>query len=378
MKDFDNKKPDAPQDTAPAINKRQKSAHSAAADPSPSVGEIASHANQEADVLRAPELSHPANATPLADLLGRLQHSHGNSYVQRVVADMSETRPGAEAQSNDQPQGLDARVRSEMESAFGENFGDVRVHTGRKAEKVTEDLNARAVTRGRDVYFGRGEYNPVTLSGKGVLAHELTQANRAGNPAKSSPEAAEAEAHEQARRVVAGGHAQVKETADTALAYRIGPDPHLPPSLQPSQPAPPAAQPAPPRPQMGQNVAFDFTNTPEIQTAFSRYLNEPAFEAEQIELYIAPEYDRGRVIINTLIQRFPAAYQDVIRQRPANVDESAFLRGVGNLLWGFVRAPFLQVMDHRYRTNPAFRRRVDRARRAHERPLVIPPDAQLV
>lgn len=35
-------------------------------------------------------------------------------------------------------------------------------------------LNAAAFTHGRDIYFGIGRYSPETLSGKGLLAHELT------------------------------------------------------------------------------------------------------------------------------------------------------------------------------------------------------------
>src|SRR6185369_7993194 len=71
-------------------------------------------------------------------------------------------------------QTLEGGFRSQMESAFGESFGDVRVHTGSEAETATQQLGARAFTRGRDIYFGSGEYNPTTPEGKQLLAHELT------------------------------------------------------------------------------------------------------------------------------------------------------------------------------------------------------------
>lgn len=212
MKDFDNQKTDAPQDTAPAINKPKKSAHSAAGDPLPFAGEIAAHANQEADVLSAPELSHPANATPLADLLGRLQHSHGNTYVQRVVADMNQAKADVESQSTDQAQSLDAGTRIEMESAFGEDFGDVRVHTGQNAEGLNEEVGARAVTRGRDIYFGKSEYDPATRDGKELLAHELTHvvqqrgnsANKGADSVNQAGDKFEEEADRAATAVVRG------------------------------------------------------------------------------------------------------------------------------------------------------------------------------
>jgi Domain of unknown function (DUF4157) len=118
------------------------------------------------------ELSHPANAAPLADMLNQLQHSHGNAYVQRVVADMNQA--ATENQTTDRGQTLDAVTRSEMEASFGENFGDVRVHTGPEAENLNDELGARAATRGRDIYFGTNEYKPATAEGKQLIAHELT------------------------------------------------------------------------------------------------------------------------------------------------------------------------------------------------------------
>jgi hypothetical protein len=70
--------------------------------------------------------------------------------------------------------GLDDRTRVEMEAAFGDDFGDVRVHTDARAARVTRLLNARALTVGRNVLFSRGEYHPWTSAGRGLLAHELT------------------------------------------------------------------------------------------------------------------------------------------------------------------------------------------------------------
>jgi hypothetical protein len=115
-----------------------------------------------------PKSSHPANASPLADMLGQLQRSHGNTYVQQVVANMSETNSAASGQP------LDPGVKSEMETAFDENFSDVVIHHDHESEQTADELDARALTRGRDVYFGKGEYNPATREGKELLAHELT------------------------------------------------------------------------------------------------------------------------------------------------------------------------------------------------------------
>ena len=73
---------------------------------------------------------------------------------------------------------LDGSTRGEMESGFGNDFSDVRVHTGSEAQQMSKDLNAQAFTHGQDIYFDQGKYNPQTSSGKHLLAHELTHSKR--------------------------------------------------------------------------------------------------------------------------------------------------------------------------------------------------------
>ena len=227
MKDFDNQKTEGPTGTASPISKSRGKAPERAGDAEHVVSEFASQSQPDADTLRARELSHPANAAPLADLLGQLQQSHGNSYVQRVVADMNEAKSEVESQSSDRSQGLDASTRSEMESAFGENFGDVRVHTGNEGKRLNDQLDARATTRGRDIYFGAGEYNPSTREGKELLAHELTHVvqqrgssiSQAANTAGQVGDAFEQEADEVAASIVRGGRARV-ENRGPAPAYQ--------------------------------------------------------------------------------------------------------------------------------------------------------------
>jgi Domain of unknown function (DUF4157) len=68
---------------------------------------------------------------------------------------------------------LDASQRARMESAFGTDFGRVRVHTDVRAAGLSEHLRARAFTVGDHVAFGAGEYRPGTLVGDALLAHEL-------------------------------------------------------------------------------------------------------------------------------------------------------------------------------------------------------------
>lgn len=69
---------------------------------------------------------------------------------------------------------LDAPVRNEMEAAFQADFSGVRIHTGNSAESLNRELDARAFTSGRDIYFNAGEFRPDTRDGRQLLAHELT------------------------------------------------------------------------------------------------------------------------------------------------------------------------------------------------------------
>jgi hypothetical protein len=68
---------------------------------------------------------------------------------------------------------LDAATRAVMEMRFGQDFGDVRVHTGGAAESSARDVRAAAYTVGSRVVFGAGRYRPDGGEGRRLLAHEL-------------------------------------------------------------------------------------------------------------------------------------------------------------------------------------------------------------
>ena len=69
---------------------------------------------------------------------------------------------------------LPASVRSYFGPQFGHEFGDVRVHTGSKADEAARAVNAKAFTLGRDIVFRSGAYRPHADTGRYLLAHELT------------------------------------------------------------------------------------------------------------------------------------------------------------------------------------------------------------
>ncbi len=82
---------------------------------------------------------------------------------------------------------LAAPLRSFMESRFGHDFGQVRVHTGGTATAVAQRINARAFTVGRDVVFGDGQFAADSHSGQRLIAHELTHVVQQGHAPPLSP-----------------------------------------------------------------------------------------------------------------------------------------------------------------------------------------------
>ena len=57
-----------------------------------------------------------------------------------------------------------------METSFGQDLSGVRVHQGPEASSI----GAVAYTRGSDIHFAPGAYNPGTSGGQKLLGHELT------------------------------------------------------------------------------------------------------------------------------------------------------------------------------------------------------------
>ncbi|MCS6303121.1 MAG: DUF4157 domain-containing protein [Nitrospira sp.] len=69
---------------------------------------------------------------------------------------------------------LPSSGRSFMESRLGHDFSSVRVHTDDRAHALAQEINARAFTLGKDIFFARSQYQPESQEGQYLLAHELT------------------------------------------------------------------------------------------------------------------------------------------------------------------------------------------------------------
>lgn len=69
---------------------------------------------------------------------------------------------------------LEPALRQYMETRFGYDFSNVRIHTDSTAGQSAQKINAKAYTVGKAIVFGSGEYKTETESGRELIAHELT------------------------------------------------------------------------------------------------------------------------------------------------------------------------------------------------------------
>jgi hypothetical protein len=124
----------------------------------------------------------PPGRAPLAvqseASLLHLQRTAGNASVVQMLADESAEEQDASPVHDVIGKGggaaLDNATRDAMESRFGQDFGDVRVHTDAKASASAESVGANAYTVGNDIVFRSGHYDAGSSGGQRTLAHELS------------------------------------------------------------------------------------------------------------------------------------------------------------------------------------------------------------
>src|SRR3954452_13339276 len=150
-----------------------------------------------------------------------------------VRGDKGETAPVHAARSQ-QGAPLDPASRAYFEPRFGQDFRDVRVHTGAIATDSARALHARAYTVGRDIVLASPSHAPDSAQGRELLGHELThvvqQAGARGS-ASASPADSGAPQEQQAsmtgERVAAGAPAGALNRLASPAIQRA-PDPAAP------------------------------------------------------------------------------------------------------------------------------------------------------
>jgi len=78
--------------------------------------------------------------------------------------------PAEAVSASGQGASMPAPVQAKMERAFGVDLSAVRIHEGTQAASI----GAAAYTRGTDIHFAPGQYNPNSERGQELLGHELT------------------------------------------------------------------------------------------------------------------------------------------------------------------------------------------------------------
>lgn len=108
-------------------------------------------------------------------------------------------------------QALPSDTRTGLEAAFGADLSGVRVHTDSGASQMSDSLNARAFTVGRDITFGSGEYQPGTAVGDALIAHEVAHVVQQGNGQADGAVMKKGE----------GGESTLEEEADTSAVRAL-------------------------------------------------------------------------------------------------------------------------------------------------------------
>ena len=133
------------------------------------------------------------------------------------------------------PPGLAGR----LEQSLGADLSGTRVHTAAASAEAAAALGASAYTSGQDIHFGAGKYDPSSMEGQRLIAHEVThtvQQQGAGSSIQpdlevsqpDDPHEVQAEAFAQA--FIAGGTSPVTRML-TNSAVGVSRDPDFKPKF---------------------------------------------------------------------------------------------------------------------------------------------------
>ena len=107
-----------------------------------------------------------------------------NSLVMRIMED-----PAAEQEAARLSSGVASRtpgtLMREMGCRLGADFSSVRFHDDPESVGKSRAMGARAWAQGRDVYFGRGGFEPSVAAHE--LVHTVQQGAVKGNVSRSMP-----------------------------------------------------------------------------------------------------------------------------------------------------------------------------------------------
>ena len=123
---------------------------------------------------------------------------------------------------------LDADIRARYELGLGTSLTDVRIHADVQSAASADALHAEAYTIGHEIVFGAGRYQPRSLVGSRLLAHELAHVvqQRPDKPAGSllavskPGDPSERVADHAADALLAGRHARLAPGSEPLAIHR--------------------------------------------------------------------------------------------------------------------------------------------------------------
>ena len=123
-------------------------------------------AEQVADTVTRPSAAGYGGNFPVNEEIRRKGRGEGSTVGRPAQQQIESLKGGGKP--------LSPSTRSLFEPRFGEDFSEVRVHTGDRADAAARSIGAAAFTQGKDIAFRSDRYRPGTQEGKRLLAHELT------------------------------------------------------------------------------------------------------------------------------------------------------------------------------------------------------------
>jgi hypothetical protein len=153
------------------------------------VGKVADPAEAEADQVARDVVTHINSGRGARSAIGRAFAGDVARRIQRRAPDA--TTIGAEGGAMDEVsegrvhnelgggRPLAEPARAQMESAFGSDFGQVRIHQDPVATTLNRSVSAQAFTTGADIFF-RDAVDLSAPQGQHLLAHELTHVVQQG------------------------------------------------------------------------------------------------------------------------------------------------------------------------------------------------------
>ncbi|NLZ52602.1 MAG: DUF4157 domain-containing protein, partial [Thermoanaerobacteraceae bacterium] len=132
-----------------------------------------SHHNHQGNTLSIKPIVQRAYASPIADKDESKAHETNSAIENKIKINQGRGKP------------LPENTRNFMESRFGTDLRQVRIHTGPEARQLSQELKAEAFTHGKDIYMAPGRYNPHAQSGQRLLAHEITHVIQQGGTTNS-------------------------------------------------------------------------------------------------------------------------------------------------------------------------------------------------